>query len=713
MTVDGRSVSHRLRIGISGCGRVAEHHLRFINDHPEAEIVGFADVDRDRAEELARKAGIHTSCTTIDELMDRSRPDVIHITTPPQFHYAQALQAVEQGVHVLVEKPTTLQHAQCLRLYDRAKNKGAVVCPDFIQLFHPAMQRAIQVIEQGRLGSVTHVTSYLGLDLDIPELQESPSLHWSYKLPGGVLQNYLSHPLYLVLYFCGMPSDVHVVNKTLGNLPQRLTDHVEILLDGERATGTITMSSAISPSEYNVRIVCTQGAVTVDFQSGSVLVEQESVLPRSVSRALTNFNRARQLTKDGIQNIYDYTRGRLVPYQGLATLIDRLYTSIIGGSTTPVSPDLALAVSKAESTILNSGGRYHIDDATKPSRQTGVYRQPKVLVTGAAGYLGRQIVNQLVAEGYYVRAFVRRLSRTEALELAAIEICYGDLRDYDSVSAATEGMNVVVHAGAALRGSTQMMVESAVRGTKNVARAATNHEVEHVIYISSMAVYDFLSLRNGDLITDSSRLEPRPEQRGTATLAKCLAEDVALTHMNTSPPYWTILRPGLLFGNGSDVLSPVGRRLGKFLVCFGSPQQRLRLIHVRDVARTIVTLIESRCCRGRLFLLAHTDVLTLGEYISRYVNSNGFRPPRVIYIRQWMASLAAILLRMLHVAVSRIPTMSKSRIAYIYRNVTVDSSPIRRVLGVVAEAPLSLQLDRAFPQPGSRRNLQATGQHHD
>jgi predicted dehydrogenase len=96
-----------LRVGVVGCGQVARHHLRFIKEVKNAQVVGLADVSQHNAESLGREYGISSIYRSLNELLESTPIDVLHIVTPPELHYEQAANAIQNGIHVLVEKPLT------------------------------------------------------------------------------------------------------------------------------------------------------------------------------------------------------------------------------------------------------------------------------------------------------------------------------------------------------------------------------------------------------------------------------------------------------------------------------------------------------------------------------------------------------------------------------------------------------------------------------
>lgn len=708
MAMTARSQATRvLRAGIVGCGRVAGYHARFIQAQPGAELAAVADVDESRARRFGAHYGVGAAFASLEQMLAEAHLDVLHVLSPPHLHVVQALAAVDRGVHVLVEKPLALDQTEGERLLERASQQGVVVCPDFIHLFHPCVQKARNLIASGRLGRVVHCDCFMGIDLNIAELRESASLHWSYELPGGVLHNYITHALYLTLCWTGGFRQVHAIPKMFGSQPQDLTDHVDFVLAGDEgaATAHVTVSLVTRPFPYTVRIYCERGTVQIDIDRLTLAVDAPSVLPRTLSRVMGSVSQGWQLAACAAENIVDRLRGKLVPYQGLRTLIGLLYQSIREGGSCPVPPDLARAVGRAERAVLAQAGKVHVDLTQRTCRQPGIRRAERVLVTGASGYLGREVVRCLVARGYSVRALVRPLSHIKELEALGVEIQFGDLRNREAVLGAATGVHVIVHLGAALRGSAEFMHATAIGGTANVADGAKTAGVGHVIYVSSMAVYDFLALRDGDIISSDSPLEPAPQERGKASAAKCEAEAIALEQLRRGSPSWTILRPSVFFGNGHDPKGLVGFACGRWLLCASRRGRRLRLVHVKDVARAILLAIETPRAKGKVYTVSHPETVTLHEYIQQCVRPHRRNGARVIYVPYVIAYGAMLAFKVLARLAGRTAGINRRRLAYLYRDVLVDASSIRQDLDWAPENSLHDELETETLQCGELKSV--------
>jgi predicted dehydrogenase len=355
--------------------------------------------------------------------------------------------ALAANRHVFVEKPVVFTVREVTDLYECAAARGVLLCPDFPQLFHPKVQELLALIDSGQLGRVVHVESYWCLNPDdSPELLEAEGIHWSYRLPGGPLRDITSHLLYLALSFAGLPNHIHISRSSRGTLPQGLVDHLTVHVDGTRSTATILLSYLPGPLP-RLRVFCEKGSAEVNFDTQTLLMHHQTFLPRRIVSATANFTESYRLSVQAVGNIVNYVRGKLVPYGGMQVLISRFSDSILHSKMPPVSRELATAVTRAEEEIFLGATQPCFQGCYVPSTQTAFRQADRVLVTGANGYVGWQVVQALVEDGYYVRALVRPTSAPERLKELGVEVFLGDVRRLEDVSAAASGMQVIVATG--------------------------------------------------------------------------------------------------------------------------------------------------------------------------------------------------------------------------------------------------------------------------
>ena len=152
-----------LRVAIVGCGKIADGHVDEIRKMPEqAKTVAVCDREDLMAEQLAARFAIPAHYDNFGQMLERERPDVVHITTPPQSHAALALQALAAGCHVYVEKPFALDGAQAAQIVAAAESHGRKLTVGYSSLFDPPVLRLRELVAAGVLGEPLHVESFYG-----------------------------------------------------------------------------------------------------------------------------------------------------------------------------------------------------------------------------------------------------------------------------------------------------------------------------------------------------------------------------------------------------------------------------------------------------------------------------------------------------------------------------------------------------------------------
>src|SRR5262245_51734296 len=110
----------RLRIGIVGCGAFGESHLLALRAIPEAEVTAVCDTAREKAEAAARRFGVRTVCSGLDELCNMATVDAVDVVTTEDSHLAPVLGALRVRKPVFVEKPMAMDLIHCRQMMEAA-----------------------------------------------------------------------------------------------------------------------------------------------------------------------------------------------------------------------------------------------------------------------------------------------------------------------------------------------------------------------------------------------------------------------------------------------------------------------------------------------------------------------------------------------------------------------------------------------------------------
>jgi len=184
-------------VTLIGCGKVADQHVQAIQRISDCVIVGLCDRELLMAKQLGERIGVAECYSNLQKTLATVRPDVVHITTPPQSHFSLARQCLESGTHLYLEKPFTITATEAESLIDFAESRGLKITAGHNYLFTLEMLQMRRLIKAGFLGGPPiHLESYWSYELGDTSYV-APMLgnrnHWVRQLPGQLFHNIISH----------------------------------------------------------------------------------------------------------------------------------------------------------------------------------------------------------------------------------------------------------------------------------------------------------------------------------------------------------------------------------------------------------------------------------------------------------------------------------------------------------------------------------------
>jgi len=327
---------------------MADQHAAQIRRLPDARIVATCDAEPLMARQLAERLSVSEWFTDVDVMLTTVRPDVVHVTTPPQSHLEIGKQCLEANVNVYMEKPFTLNTADATELIGLAERKNVKITAGHNGQFTHAMVKARQLVAANYLGGQpVHLESMYCYEFGDPAYAKAllgDSDHWVRSLPGSLLQNIISHGVSRIAEF--MPGDQPTVLaarftsaflKGIGH--GDIIDELRLVIKDECATTAyFTFSSQISPSQHQFRLYGPKRSLLVD-DDHQIVTRLSDVQYKSYLRYLVPpIGLARQCVANVSRNVANFVRGDFhLPYDaGLFTLIAAFYRSIRNNDPPPI-----------------------------------------------------------------------------------------------------------------------------------------------------------------------------------------------------------------------------------------------------------------------------------------------------------------------------------------------------------------------------------------
>jgi dihydroflavonol-4-reductase len=252
----------------------------------------------------------------------------------------------------------------------------------------------------------------------------------------------------------------------------------------------------------------------------------------------------------------------------------------------------------------------------------------RVFITGATGFVGSHVAQELSRRGADLRILVRPTSKLENLAGLSAETVTGDLLQVDALRSAISGCDAVMHVAADYRlwvTDPETMLATNVAGTRGLLRIAREEGVPRVVYTSSVATMGFFS--DGRL-SDETTPVTLAHMIGHYKRSKYLAEQEAVTAARDGQQV-IILNPTTPIGSGDIKPTPTGRIVVDFLnrKFPAYMDTGLNLVDVNEVAKTHVHALEAGQS-GERYILGGEN-LTLKQLLDKMSAITGLPSPTV------------------------------------------------------------------------------------
>lgn len=251
-----------LRFGIVGCGRISARHAQSLSEIAQAKLVAVADVVESRARRIAQEDHV-VSYTDYRRLLARNDIDVVNICTPSGLHAGMAIEAMQSGKHVIVEKPMALSVSDADRMIAAAKateRKLSIVLQNRYNLPMQELRRAVESNRLGRLllGNAT-VRWYR------PQEYYEDGWHGTWLMDGGALMNQSIHHIDALQWIMGEPTSAFAFTATLAHRMETEDTGVAVVQFRSGALGVIEGSTITYPENL-------EGSLAVFGERGSLKV---------------------------------------------------------------------------------------------------------------------------------------------------------------------------------------------------------------------------------------------------------------------------------------------------------------------------------------------------------------------------------------------------------------------------------------------------------
>jgi predicted dehydrogenase/nucleoside-diphosphate-sugar epimerase len=616
------------RVALLGSGYIADWHARCLASVKDVELVAVCDRVLPRAQALASKYGVAGVYGSLEAMLVAEKLDAVHILLPPDLHFDAARTILAAGVNIFLEKPMCERAEECDLLVALAAERGLRLGVGHNFLFAATYEKLRRDLQSGVLGKIDQVN--IAWNRVLPQATHGPFDIWMLRDAKNILIEIGSHLISQMLDLVGEPDEMAVHPSNGIVLPTGRSFYRRWQVNAYKDKTAVELRFSFVPgfAEYTLHVRGSLASATVDFERNTYTLEEHHPCDPDFENFAMVRHQARSLRHQAIRTLARYILSKLKlcsrgnPYgESIARAMDAFY------ATAALDERLDGCTGARVIRLCQQMGSF----ANLPSepipvvaaaRPTG--SPPRILVLGGTGFIGRELVRQLVAAGHRVRLLARSAANLPVdLRVAEVECQTGDLMNVRDLASAMEGIEYVFHLARANVKSWADYQHYEIEATEKVAECALTAGVKRFIYTGTIDSY--YAGRSAGRITEATRLDPQIARRNLYARAKAASEEILnRMHREQGLPL-VILRPGIVIGRGG---SPFHWGVGMWWsdsVCqiWGRGNNKLPLVLVEDVATALIAAMNKSGIEGRSFNLAADPCLTAQEYLEELDRAGG------------------------------------------------------------------------------------------
>lgn len=267
-------MADRVRIGLIGCGGIANMHVRNLADVPDAEITALNDVSQASLDRMYERSPQTKGLPVYDDyraLLADPNVDAVQIHSPHTLHFQQAMDALAAGKHVLLEKPMVTRTTDAHTLIESWKGSGKVMMISYQRHFQKEFRYARQVIQGGGLGEIQYVQAFQG-----QEWLRATRGSWRQTQElsgGGQINDSGSHLIDIILWVTGLRVAEVAAFQDFFDVPVDINTAASIKFTNG-AIGTLSIIGNAPKWWEDITFFGSEGAIYI--RQGQPLVRQDA-----------------------------------------------------------------------------------------------------------------------------------------------------------------------------------------------------------------------------------------------------------------------------------------------------------------------------------------------------------------------------------------------------------------------------------------------------
>lgn len=352
-----------IKIGIIGCGKVADQHAEQIKYISNCDLVAACDKEILMAKQLHERFKIPLYFDDVEEFLETVHPDVVHITTTPQSHFELGEKCLRAGCNVFIEKPFTINFSEAEALINLANDKNLKLTAGHNYQFTHAALRMRELIKKGFLGGdPIHMESYYCYNLGGEAYAKAllgDKNHWVRELPGKLLHNIINHGICKIAEFLNDDSPKVIAQGFTSSVLKSIheddiIDELRVtIVDKNNTTAYFTFSTQLKPTLHQFRIYGQQNSIIIDSNHQTIIKVRGNKFKSYLDYFVPPFIYAKQYLGNTIFNLIKFAQRDFQMEFGMRTLFEAFYRSVAEDAPLPISYKEILLTTKIMDSIFD------------------------------------------------------------------------------------------------------------------------------------------------------------------------------------------------------------------------------------------------------------------------------------------------------------------------------------------------------------------------
>lgn len=334
-----------MKYALIGCGRISPNHVMAAKNN-DLDIVALCDINKENAIDKIIKFDLDSDKVKIyedyKEMLKNEKPDLVAIATESGKHAAIALDCIEAGCHIIVEKPIALSIADANAIIKAGKEKGVLVCANHQNRFNNSIQEIKKAIDKRRFGKLLHGTAHVRWARD-HEYYDRASWRGTWEQDGGCLMNQCIHDIDLLRWMMG--DEIDTVYGMTDRLVHRYIEAedlgIAVVKFKNGSYGIIEGTTNVYPKnlEETLYIFGEKGTVKAGGESVNIIEEW------NFSDCFGDEEKVKEECSENPPNIYGFGHSKL--YKNVIGAIEGKEELLVDGEAGKRAMELVLAIYKS------------------------------------------------------------------------------------------------------------------------------------------------------------------------------------------------------------------------------------------------------------------------------------------------------------------------------------------------------------------------------